>query len=204
MSSLSAPSSTGAGAQITVSDTTKNQGTGAAGESTTRFFLSTNIALDAGDTVLGQRAVSALGPGVSDAGSVTLTIPTGVGVGTLFLIAQADADDAVVETADTNNTIFRTISIGTDLSVPLVLGPFTVAAGASITVTDTTKNGSEGAAGASTTAVYFSSNVFLDAGDPRLGSRAVPPLAGGASSQGATQVSIPTGLAPGFYYLMTT
>ena len=203
VSALSGPSSGAPGVPITVSDTTKNQGTSAAGVSTTRYFLSTNIVLDAGDTVLGERAVGALGPGVSDAGSVTLTIPTGVGTGTLFLIAQADADDTVVETADSNNTKFRTIQIGAaDLSVPLALGPFTAAAGASITITDTTKNGAGGLAGASTTVLYFSSNVFLDAGDPQVGSRAIPPLAGGASSQGTTQITVPSGLAPGFYYVI--
>jgi hypothetical protein len=33
-----------------------------------------------------------------------VTIPAGTATGTYFIIAKADADNAVVETAETNNT----------------------------------------------------------------------------------------------------
>ena len=202
ISALSAPSSAGAGVTITINDTTKNQGTSPGGVSTTRYFLSTNIGVDAGDAVLGQRAVGALDPGATDTGSVTVTIPTGIASGWYFLLALADADDAVVETSNWNNTKFGTIAIGPDLSVSAVSARWTARAGTSIAVTDTTVNVGGAPVGASTTGIYFSGNVFLDPGDVLLGSRAIPALAAGASDQGTTQVTIPAGLSPGYYYLI--
>jgi subtilase family serine protease len=100
---LSAPSSAAAGATVAVSDTTRNQGGGAAGASVTRFYLSANGALDTGDPVLGARAVPALGGGASDAGATSVTIPPGTAPGTYYLFGRADADGAVAETSDANN-----------------------------------------------------------------------------------------------------
>ena len=198
----SAPGSAGAGVTITVGDTTRNRGTSAAGASTTRFFLSTNVALDAGDMVLGERMVGALAPGASETGSAAVTIPSGIPAATYFLIAQADADNVVVETLDGNNTAFRTIQIGPDLTVPFVISPWTATAGSTIAITDRTSNLGGEPAGASTTALYLSSNVFLDGGDVRLGTRAVPAVASGGWHQGTTQVTLPTGLSTGLYYLI--
>ena len=105
MSALTAPSTAGAGSTIVVSDTTANQGAGAVAASTTRFYLSSNTSLDTSDIVLaGARSVPALAGGGTSAGSVSLTIPSAVLAGTYYVIAKADADDAVVETQETNNT----------------------------------------------------------------------------------------------------
>ena len=202
VSAFSGPWLAGAGTRITLSDTTKNQGTTPAGTSTTRYFLSTNVGLDAADTFLGQRTVSALGPAATDAGSVSVTIPAGVAAGSYFLIALGDADNTVVEVLEGNNTAFRSILIGPDLTVPLASAPTSAVAGTPITVTDTTANAAAEPAGPSTTAVYLSADVFLDAGDLLLGSRDVPALAAGASNQGQTPVSVPAGAAPGRYYLI--
>ena len=89
--SLSAPANVGAGTPFAVTDTTKNQGGGPADASLTAFYLSTNAVLDALDVPLGSRSVPALGPGVSNTGSVTITIPAGTPGGTYYLLARADA-----------------------------------------------------------------------------------------------------------------
>jgi subtilase family serine protease len=97
---------------VSVTDTTRNQRGGLAGPSTTRFYLSTNISPDAADILLdGSRAIPALAGGASSAGSTSITIPSGLAPGTYYLIAKADADGSVAETAETNNTLARAIQV---------------------------------------------------------------------------------------------
>ncbi len=199
----SAPATAGPGAAISVTDTTRNLGAAAAGASTTRFYLSADAVLDASDVALGTRAVPALAAsgGVST-GSTSLTIPTTIAAGNYFIIARADADGAVVEMDEANNTASRAIAIGADLSVSQVSAPPHAGSGLTIAVTDTTQNESEGAASASTTSFYLSSDAALDASDVLLGSRAVPALAGSASSTATTTLTISAGTPPGRYHVI--
>jgi subtilisin family serine protease len=204
VSSLTVPSRGGAGASVVISDTTSNTGGGAVAASTTRFYLSSNSSLDAGDVLLpGGRSVPALDPGTSSTGSTTTTLPTGTPTGTYYIIAKADADDAVTEPQEANNTSARTITLGVDLIVSAFTAPATGGAGSTIVVTDTVMNQGGGPAGASVTRVYLSTNTTLDAGDTALsGSRAIGPLGGGESSTGTMTVGIPAGVAPGSYFLI--
>jgi subtilase family serine protease len=199
---LTVPGTAAAGATITVSDTTKNQGGGAAGASTTRFFLSTNTTLDGADVPLGSRTVPALPSGATSSGTTDVPIPADTAVGTYFVIARADADDAIAETAEGNNTVARAVQIGADLAVSVLTVPTIAAAGASITVSDTTKNQGSGPADPSTTAFYLSTNAVVDVDDVLLGTRAVPGLAAGATSSGSTVLGIPAGTATGTYYVV--
>jgi subtilase family serine protease len=97
-----------------VTDTATNQGADAAGPSVTRFYLSVNLSLDAGDVSLsGVRSVPALSAGASSAGSTGLTIPSGTTPGTYSLIVAADADATVGESYETNNTAARLIQVVT-------------------------------------------------------------------------------------------
>ena len=112
VASLTVPTKAGAGAAINVSDTTRNQGAGAAGPSTTALHLSTDGTLDAADTLLGSRIVPALAPGESSSGTTAVTIPAGTTPGTYWLIARADAAGAVAESQESNNTIFRSLRSG--------------------------------------------------------------------------------------------
>ena len=66
VSSVTAPSIAGADADIVVTDTTKNQGTGSSPPSKTGFYLSTNISLDARGRLAWQPAGGPLGPGVTN------------------------------------------------------------------------------------------------------------------------------------------
>lgn len=202
VSALSAPSKSGAGATITVTETTKNQGVNSAGASTTRLYLSTNSTLDAADIVLGNRTVLALAPGATNSGSVSVTIPPGTATGTYSLIDQADADNVVPETNESNNKKTKSIQIGPDLIISSLSAPSSASRGATITVTETTKNQGGGGAGASTTTIYLSKNSTLDATDIPLNSRAVLALAPVATNSGSISVTIPSGTAPGTYYLI--
>jgi subtilase family serine protease len=110
VSALIAPSSAAAGSTIIVSDTTRNDGS-AAGPTTTRFYLSADATLGAGDVLLGSRAVPALGLSEVSTGSVALTIPSGTAAGTYYVIAQADGDAVIAELVETNNVKTRSISV---------------------------------------------------------------------------------------------
>ncbi len=202
VSALTVPGTAGAGAAITVSDTTRNQGGGSVGASTTRFYLSSDVTWDAGDLLLGSRAIPALAAGASSSGATGVTIPAATVAGTYYVLARSDADGVVSETVETNNTTPGTVMIGGDLVVASLSAPVSAGAGATITVSDTTRNQGAGSLAASTTRVYFSANSALDAGDTLLGSRAVPALTSGASSAGAIAATIPAGTAAGIYYLI--
>jgi subtilase family serine protease len=201
---VGAPAIGGAGEQIAIADTTKNQGAAIAAPSVTRFYLSTDPSLDSEDTLLsGSRTVPSLAAGASSAGSTSVAIPPGVAPGVYYVIAQADADGAVAETSEVNNTLARFIQIGPDLVVSALQVPATVAPGAMVTVTDTTKNQGGGLAAPSVLRFYLSTNAAWDVADALLeGSRVVPSLAAGASSSGSTNVTLPANLGAGTYYVI--
>ena len=147
--------------------------------------------------------MSALAGGASSTGSTSLTIPAGTPAGTYYIIAKADADGAVAETQEGNNTFARSVQIGPDLAISALTVPATAGPGAGVVVTDTTRNQGADTAGPSTTRFYFSTNVVLDVADPPLdGNRPVPALAAGASSTGSTSLAIPAGTPAGTYYII--
>jgi subtilase family serine protease len=202
VTAITAPASTGAGAALTISDSTTNQGGGSVGSTTTRFYFSTDSSLDGNDTLLGSRIVPALAAGAVSSAATSVTIPTGI-VGTYYLLAKADADDAVAETAETNNLGARSVVVGSDLSVSSVTAPAKGAAGSSIVVTDTTTNQGGGDAPASAVAFYLSTTSAGGPSDVLLeGSRGVAALAPGTSSTGTTTVTIPAGTGAGTFYII--
>jgi subtilase family serine protease len=122
-------------------------------------------------------------------------------VGTYYVIAKADADNAVAETQEGNNTVARLIQIGADLIVSAITVPFRLAAGGSFVVASTTSNQGAGDSGASVTQFYLSTDAQLDANDTVVsGSQPTAGLAAGTSGSGSTTITIPTGLASGSYY----
>src|SRR3990172_1356476 len=202
VSSLTAPSTGGAGKSITVTDTTKNEGPGDAGATTTSIYFSAKSSIDSTAVLLDSRPVSALAAGAKDIGSTTVTIPSGAAPGNYYLIAKADSGNAVKELSESNNTAIWFIQIGSDLSVSSLTAPSTGGAGKSITVTDTTMNEGPGDAGATTTSIYFSAKSSIDSTAVLLDSRPVPALAAGAKDIGSTTVTIPSGTAPGNYFII--
>ena len=197
VSALTGPAAAAAGVAIAVNETTKNQGTGEATASVTRYYLSANGSVDVADAVLGSRIVPTLAVGASSAATVTLTIPAATATGTYYVIALADADAALGEIVESNNQRSFVTRIGPDLRILGVTAPSTAAAGAAIVVGDTTKNKGAGGAGASTTSFFLSANSTYEATDAALGSRGVPALGPGASQAAQTTVTIPSGTAAG-------
>ena len=200
--SFTAPTSGGAGSVMAVTETTTNQGTGAAAATVTRFYLSANAAIDGGDTPLGARPVPALAAGASSTATTSLTIPASTPTGSYYLVALADGDSSVVETNESNNLTFRPLAVGGDLRVTALTTPAMAGSGDAITVSDTTTNQGSGPIGATTTSYYFSSNPSFDGGDVMLGGRSVPAIAAGASHTGSATVTLPPDLAAGTYYII--
>ncbi|OHB69634.1 MAG: hypothetical protein A2W23_01090 [Planctomycetes bacterium RBG_16_43_13] len=202
ISTWTAPANACAGATISIKDTTKNQGAGTAGASTTKFYLSTNTTLDPSDTPLGSRSVPSLGVGSLSTGTSSVTLPN-VPTGKYYIIAMADDAKIISESNETNNKKTKVIYIGPDLIVSTLTAPISAARGTTITISATTKNKGCGMAVASTTAIYLSINRTLDTGDTKLCSIPVPSLSTGASSAGSCSGTIPVGIATGTYYIIT-
>lgn len=205
ISALSAPAKAEAGATMSVSEATVNQGGGSAPASVTAFALSADWKLDDEDVRLaGSRAVGPLAPGQTSTASTGVTIPAGIAPASYYLIAIADDGAATPETSETNNVRWQTIRVGPDLAVSTAsLSLSTIRAGASASIGDTVLNQGAGLAAASATRFYLSSDTTLDGADVRLaGGRAVPPLATNASSSGTTVVTIPAETAAGTYWIL--
>jgi subtilase family serine protease len=202
VSALTAPATSGAGSTIQITDTTKNQGTGTAGASTTSFYLSVNGAIDAADTLLGTRDVPELLPGATNVVTTPLTLPSPLTTGTYSVIAKADGPGVHAETSETNNTRSASVRVGPDLTITVLTAPASAAAGATISVTDTTANPGGGSAPESSTRFYLSLNTTVDATDTPLQARVVPALAAGATHSTATVLTIPASTATGTYYVV--
>ncbi|MBI2708466.1 MAG: hypothetical protein HYX34_02040 [Actinobacteria bacterium] len=98
------PSSGTGGGSFSVTDSVKNNGTGAAGASTQAYYLSLDTTLGSGDiTLTGTRAVPALNPGIISSGTVSVTIPSGTAAGTYRLLSCADSANVVSESGEANN-----------------------------------------------------------------------------------------------------
>jgi subtilase family serine protease len=111
VSSVGAVGTLAPGSSFFVTDTTRNAGGGAAPATTTRFYLSANAVLDAGDVDLGARAVPVLAGGATHVGVTSLTVPVGTAPGRYYLVAQADGAAAVPEVYETNNTYARIVTV---------------------------------------------------------------------------------------------
>ena len=197
---LTAPDNVATGSPVAVTVTTKNQGGGPAAASTTRLYLSGDWIYDGGDKPLEPGLmVPALAPGEQVVSTASITIPVGTPNGAIFLIARVDDSDVLPEANEFNNTRWRSMAIGPDLALSAFTTPSAAAAGGSIQVSDTVTNRGATPAGASSTMFYLSANGTFDASaTPLAGARAVPALGAGASSSGATTVTIPVATSPGY------
>lgn len=203
VASVTGPASAAASASISVSDTTKNQGTAAADASKTRFYLSSTPTWSGAALVMGPNyhSVPALAPGEVHTAATTVAVPAVPG-GTYYIFAKADADAAIPETSETNNTRYAAIKIGPDLIVSAMKAPAAITPGGTMSVASTVKNQGAGAAPASVTGFYLSTNATLDASDTQVGAETVGPLAAGASLSTSSVLKVPATLGPGTYYVI--
>jgi subtilase family serine protease/methionine-rich copper-binding protein CopC len=99
------------GDEISVIATVINQGTDSAGNSTLKFYLSSDNLFNINDTYLGYTIIPILGAGATSNTTTTLTIPSCLASGSYYLIAICDALNQVPETNENNNDLHQTILI---------------------------------------------------------------------------------------------
>jgi subtilase family serine protease len=203
VSAMSASASAPAGGTISVTDTTKNQGAGAAGASSTGFYLSANTSVGPGDQFIGSRSVGGLASNGTSTISTLLQIPADTLPGSYYVIGRADWNGTVAETSDTNNDRSSgVVGIGGDLVISAVSVSAAGMAGGPITLTDTTRNQGAAPVTASATGFYLSSNYTIDATDQFLGSRVVGSLVPSGTDTASIAFIIPPGTAPGNYQVI--
>lgn len=158
------------GQSFTATDTTKNQGAGAAMvSSTTRFYLSTDRVSKS--KFIGQRTVGALAGGASDGPTDTqVTIPAGTLQGSYYLLACADDKLNVPEGNEKNNCTASTTAqmlTGPNLvETNVTLSPSSVSStSGSTTLTETVENHGNDDAAASRTRLYLSSDAVHSGDD---------------------------------------
>jgi subtilase family serine protease len=146
----------------------------------------------------------------------TATIPANAATVTVPIVP---IDDLLVESDETVTVAVRsgdgyaigspmtaTVTIVSDDVAPdLTVTSLAIAgkggAGATIQITETTRNQGTGPAAASETTYYLSKNFTLEAGDPLIGQRSVPALAAGATHTATVSVVLPNPLESGSYYV---
>ncbi|MGE3540790.1 MAG: CARDB domain-containing protein [Candidatus Tectimicrobiota bacterium] len=205
-----APPTATLGSSFVVAETIHNQGTGIAGASTVRYYLSLDSLKSSTDRLVsGSHSVAAgLAPGASLPGSATVTIPRTTPLGTYFLLACADATNTVLESNETNNcrATAGTVQIGApDLLVSALTEPPAMAVlGGSFVVTEIIHNQGTATAGAFTVRYYLSLDSLKSSTDRLVsGSHSVAAgLAPGAALPGSATVTIPSTTPLGTYFLL--
>ena len=96
---------------FSVTDTVRNQGTGAAVASTTRYYLSADQVRSTGDFLIGSRSVPSLSAGAQSTRTVTVKVPNSTPLGSYFVLACADDANAVTESSESNNCVASTTKV---------------------------------------------------------------------------------------------
>jgi murein DD-endopeptidase MepM/ murein hydrolase activator NlpD len=202
------PISGNAGSTVNVSFTIKNQGSGAAGQSTCNVRIAISATtVTTSDPLLFQVNVPTLAAGATYNVNQNTTIPAGRAAGQNYIWVIEDVNNAAGQGANTGNdyaqTGFTVTSANSDLVTQnLTLNPTSGNAGSTVNVSFTIKNQGSGAAGQSTCNVRIAiSATTVTTSDPLLFQVNVPTLAAGATYNVNQNTTIPAGRAAGQNYI---
>jgi len=118
LTAFSSPVSVKSGATISIQDSIRNQGTGAAGPFTVKYYLSQSEAVISGPLLSTRSFASGLASGSTATTPSSLTIPAGTPQGIYYVWMIVDADSQVPEFAESNNSM--TLRVHVDDTAPLV------------------------------------------------------------------------------------
>ncbi len=202
MSSLSVPTSATPGDTISVINTVKNQDSAAAGSFDVGFYLSSDQNLDVSDIWLQSRNITSLAAGSINSMTTSVPLPADCS-GSYYVIAVADANNAIDESSESNNTANNSIQIGqANLSITSANGSGTAYPGQQITINNTVENQGNIPAANFSVGFYLSTDSTYNSGDISLGSRTISSLGASSSNTNSTTVTLDGQTAPDEYYII--
>ncbi len=189
-----------AGASFTMDATVRNQGNGASGSTTLRYYRSTDSTITAADTSVGTDFVSSLDASESGGENVSLTAPDTPG--TYYYGACVDSVSDESDTAN-NCSSAVAVTVGAAPAPDLVVDRPTVstsapAAGDRFTLSATVRNQGNGSSTLTTLGYYRSTDSTITTGDTAVGTDSVSPL--NASASGDESISLTAPSTEGTYY----
>ena len=200
------PLTTVAGGYMTANCSIYNLSGATAGSSSVGYYLSTNQVLDAADQLLGNSVGYALGVGQTSYRYGNFTIPAATAPGNYFVLFAADSLSEVSESNENNNVVAVNITVmppSIDLSIQqATVTPLNTAAGNPLNMGCYIINQGNAVANSSSVGFYFSTNATLDAADQLLTSQYGTQLAPPYSTSRYGTAAVPTGTAPGTYYIL--
>ena len=219
VSAVSGPAAAGTGELVTLSTTVANAGRAAtSGNVTVGFYLSTDANITTNDTRIADATLPPIGGNKSATASISAALLPSLTAGTYYLGAIVDPDKLVPEKIETNNTLVGNmvaVTYGPDLVMSSLSTPVTsVSRGQTMTLNYSVHNQGIGAAGflgslappapngsPFTVTFYLSDNPTVSIRDRQLGSVTINVLDAGATSIGSLEVTVPSNLAVGDYYI---
>ncbi len=195
------------GAAVTFNYKVDNFGSAAAGASTSGIYLSTDGTITTSDTLLTTDAVASIAAGSSSSKSVSVGIPDTLAAGTYYIGAITDYNNAVAESNETNNPssgVALTVTAPRLPDLDVVYSPAFnnwVVKGGTFTLTYNAYNYAPGAAGASISAIYLSTDSNITTSDTLLTTDSVGALGSYSVAWRSVSVTLPDSIAVGKYYL---
>jgi subtilase family serine protease len=161
-----------------------------------RYYLSTDDSLDAGDVLLGSRAIGGLAASWVLTTTTVVTIPANTSVPNSYrIIAFVDALDQQAEVHEDNNlAVSAPIPVTAyqpDLTITIPTVPAAGAAGRPLAVTDSVRNAGPAPAGAFVVQFFLATGPTHGDADVLVGSRTIAGLAAGGVSTATTMLTIP-------------
>ncbi|BAY26378.1 peptidase S8/S53 [Calothrix sp. NIES-2100] len=200
ISTISATSGT-TGSYLNFSYNIKNQGTGGAGYNYSAFYISKDTTLDSSDIYLDYDYVSSLAPGTTSTEYASVYLDGSLTAGTYYLFAQADGWDYVAETNESNNLVYKAITIyKPDLAISSISAT-SGTVGSDLNFSYNIKNKGTGSADYNYTAFYLSKDTKLDSSDIYLNYDYVSSLAAGTTRTEYASVYLDSSFTAGTYYL---
>ncbi|QLE54695.1 CARDB domain-containing protein [Nostoc sp. TCL26-01] len=197
------PTSASVGSTLNISYQVKNQGVGSAVASTTKFYLSKDNLYSTDDVLLGSDSVNSIAAGAYSSETSALIVANSIAAGNYYLLFQADGNNNLAETSETNNLVAKAITINkADLIIQNATSPTSASVGSTLNISYQVKNQGVGSAIASTTKFYLSKDNLYSTDDVLLGSDSVNSIAAGAYSSETSALIIANSIASGNYYLL--
>ncbi len=182
-----------------------NQGNALASPATIGYYLSTNAVLDASDVLIGNSTGTVYGQS-SSSRYATLTVPAGTASGSYYVLFVADYLNQLAETNENNNISTATLQVvppGIDLTITQAyLSASSTAPGNVLNASSYIQNLGNTISPSSTIGYYLSTNNVFDASDVLLYTSVGSSLGAYQYSSRYDNVTIPTGTAPGSYYVL--